>query len=150
MKRSHRRSNYLQSLSLDMNGKTKPRNGSPHKEFLPLAIKRCKSTPAAMMTNTAEFIECSLKLFPHLIHIFELTKEFIHRASGVIDIPNEWADLDVTFFKAKVIALRCPEKDCRPIEKYSLHEWTKIRRNKTDVGSKILGQQGKTICHSSP
>lgn len=45
MKRSHRRSNYLQSLSLDMNGKTKPRNGSPHKEFLPLAIKRCKSTP---------------------------------------------------------------------------------------------------------
>lgn len=69
------------------------------------------------MTNTAEFIECSLKLFPHLIHIFELTKEFIHRASGVIDIPNEWADLDVTFVKAKVIALRCPEKDCRPIEK---------------------------------
>lgn len=118
MKRSHRRSNYLQSLSLDMNGKTKPRNGSPHKEFLPLAIKRCKSTPAAMMTNTAEFIECSLKLFPHLIHIFELTKEFIHRASGVIDIPNEWADLDVTFVKAKVIALRCPEKDCRPIEKF--------------------------------
>lgn len=45
MKRSHRKSNYLQSLSLDMNSKIKPRNGSSHKECLPLAIKRCKSTP---------------------------------------------------------------------------------------------------------
>lgn len=69
------------------------------------------------MTNATEFIECSLNLFPHLIHIFELTKEFIHRASGVIDIPNEWADLDVSFVKAKFTALRSPEKDWRPIEK---------------------------------
>lgn len=69
------------------------------------------------MTNAAEFIECSSNLFPHLVHIFELTKDFIHRASGVIDIPSEWADLDVTFVKTKVIALRSPEKDRRPIEK---------------------------------
>lgn len=69
------------------------------------------------MTNATEFIECSLNLFPHLIHIFELTKEFIHRASGVIHIPNEWADLDVSFVKAKFTALRSPGKDRRLIEK---------------------------------
>lgn len=68
------------------------------------------------MTNAAEFIECSSNLFPHLIHIFDLTKVFIHRASGVIEIPNEWADLDVTFVKTKVIALRSPEKYRRSID----------------------------------
>lgn len=70
-----------------------------------------------MTTNATEFIECSLNLFPHLIHIFELTKDFIHRASGVIDIPNKWVDLDVSFVKAKVTALRSPVKDQRLIEK---------------------------------
>lgn len=70
-----------------------------------------------MTTNATEFIECSLNLFPHLIHIFELTKDFIHRASGVIDIPNKWVDLDVSFVKAKVTALRSPVKDRRLIEK---------------------------------
>lgn len=71
---------------------------------------------AAMMTNAAEFIECSSNLFPHLVHIFDLTKDFIHRASGVIDIPSEWADLDVTFVKTKVVALRSPDKERRLID----------------------------------
>lgn len=101
-----------------MKREIEPRNGSSQKESFPLAIKRCKSTPAAMTTNATEFIECSLNLFPHLIHIFELTKDFIHRASGVIDIPNKWVDLDVSFVKAKVTALRSPVKDQRLIEKF--------------------------------
>lgn len=69
-----------------------------------------------MMTYATELIECSSNLFPHLIHIFELTKDFIHRASGVIDIPNKWADLDVTFVKTKSIAPRSPEKNRRHID----------------------------------
>lgn len=34
-----------------------------------------------------EEIECSIKLFPHLIHVLDLTKDFIERAAGVINIP---------------------------------------------------------------
>lgn len=53
MKRSHRRSNGLQSSSFDMNSKFKLRNGSSHKEGLPLAIKRYKSTPG----NNSQYFE---------------------------------------------------------------------------------------------
>lgn len=36
-----------------------------------------------------EDIECSRKLFPHLIHVLGLTKDFIERAAGVIQIPKD-------------------------------------------------------------
>lgn len=124
MKRSHRRSeSALQSLSFDTNSTFKHRNGSSQKKGCPLTPKRYKSTIAAMMTSGTDFIECSSNLFPHLIHIIDLTKDFIHRVSGIIDIPNEWACLDVAFSKTKFIALHSVgeilEKDLQSFEKFS-------------------------------
>lgn len=36
-----------------------------------------------------EDIECSIKLFPHLTHVRDLTNDFIERAAGVMQIPKD-------------------------------------------------------------
>lgn len=45
-------------------------------------------------SSITEAFECSLDLFPHLIYISELTKDFVNRAAGVLEIPKNRSFLE--------------------------------------------------------
>lgn len=47
-----------------------------------------------MIPGASEDIECSLKLFPHFIHVCNLTTDFINRAAKVIRIPQHRFSFD--------------------------------------------------------
>uniref|UniRef100_K1RCY9 Uncharacterized protein n=1 Tax=Magallana gigas TaxID=29159 RepID=K1RCY9_MAGGI len=65
------------------------RNGLSHKEN---GRKHCfsalKTQQAVVIPVASEDIECSIKLFPHFIHVCNLTTDFLDRAAKVIKIPH--------------------------------------------------------------
>lgn len=71
------------------------RKSLSHKEKVPLAFSNPKQRSSTLKTRQAvvipgasEAIECSTKLFPHFIHVCNLTTDFINRAAKVIKIPQ--------------------------------------------------------------
>lgn len=57
-------------------------------------------------SSITEAFECSLDLFPHLIYISELTKDFVNRAAGVLEIPKNRSFLETGIKCIQVYVLR--------------------------------------------
>lgn len=74
-----------------INNRCRRRNGLSHKENLPLTFcspKQHFSTLKTRQAGASEDIECSPKLFPHFIHVCNLTTDFTDRAAKVFKIPR--------------------------------------------------------------
>lgn len=85
--------NLLEHSNSASDNKSKRKYGFPYRKGLNFccfqkSVQSFTSQPAEKPTF-AEDTECSIKLFPHLIHVRDLTKDFIDRASGVIQIPKD-------------------------------------------------------------
>lgn len=83
--------NVLEHSHSDIYTKSNRRNGFPYpKQFccFPQSVQTFRSQKAEKPTFT-EDIKCSLRLFPHLIHILDLTKNFIKRGASLIKIPKD-------------------------------------------------------------
>uniref|UniRef100_A0A8W8JEH1 Uncharacterized protein n=1 Tax=Magallana gigas TaxID=29159 RepID=A0A8W8JEH1_MAGGI len=85
--------NVLEHSNSASDNKSKLRYGFPYRKRSNFCCFRNSfqlftSQPAEKPSFT-EDIECSIKLFPHLIHVRDLTNDFIERAAGVIQIPKD-------------------------------------------------------------
>lgn len=103
MENSHSSNNYRRGC----------RNALHHKENLPLMSNNPKKLSSTLKTrqdadinssSSIEAFECSLDLFPHLIYISDLTKDFVNRAAGVLEIPKNQFFLEtaITFIQVYV------------------------------------------------
>lgn len=84
--------NLLEHSNSASDNKSKRKYGFPYRKGLNFCCfqKSVQSfTSQPEKPTFAEDTECSIKLFPHLIHVRDLTKDFIDRASGVIQIPKD-------------------------------------------------------------
>nr|XP_019919810.2 uncharacterized protein LOC105320676 isoform X1 [Crassostrea gigas]XP_034312431.1 uncharacterized protein LOC105320676 isoform X1 [Crassostrea gigas]XP_034312432.1 uncharacterized protein LOC105320676 isoform X1 [Crassostrea gigas] len=73
------------------------RNGLSNKQNLPLTFcnpKQRLSTLKMRRAGASEDIECSRKLFPHFIHVCNLTTDFTDRAAKVTKIPQHQFTLE--------------------------------------------------------
>lgn len=61
-----------------------------------------KNFLAVVIPGASEAIECSTKLFPHFIHVCNLTTDFINRAAKVIKIPQHRFSFERTKVHFKV------------------------------------------------
>lgn len=66
-------------------------------------------------SSAIEAFECSLNLFPHLIYISNLTKDFVNRAAGVLEIQKNQSFLqtDITFIHVLMSESRPLPRRCK-------------------------------------